>query len=180
MCVCIVFSERNLNPKAACLKRREEEKADDGTGSKMAAPHLGAPPPMIPFGSMPPSVSVCSRRSDWSNRRHSRVIFSFDSSRWCKVVDCHRRSAVLRSNVLVRPHSMKTEFQWKVNGCLGFRWSAQHFFLFSLPSIFSVLPLISPPPIPSLLEYSLVYLALSVYVWAVWKFHNCPRLLDWI
>lgn len=24
------FPERNLNPKAACLKRREEEKAEDG------------------------------------------------------------------------------------------------------------------------------------------------------
>merc|ERR1712137_355175 len=49
--------ERNLNPKAACLKRREEEKADDGSGAanKMAPPHLGAPPPMIPFGSMQPS-----------------------------------------------------------------------------------------------------------------------------
>lgn len=25
-----LFAERNLNPKAACLKRREEEKAEDG------------------------------------------------------------------------------------------------------------------------------------------------------
>jgi len=25
-----LFLERNLNPKAACLKRREEEKAEDG------------------------------------------------------------------------------------------------------------------------------------------------------
>lgn len=24
------YAERNLNPKAACLKRREEEKAEDG------------------------------------------------------------------------------------------------------------------------------------------------------
>lgn len=31
--------ERNLNPKVACLKRREEEKAD---GSAMAAAALGA------------------------------------------------------------------------------------------------------------------------------------------
>lgn len=30
--------ERNLNPKAACLKRREEEKAEDG-------PKLGPGPP---------------------------------------------------------------------------------------------------------------------------------------
>ena len=58
--------ERNLNPKAACLKRREEEKADDGSAKGMQGPpHLGGnggaggggPPPMIPFGSMPPSVS---------------------------------------------------------------------------------------------------------------------------
>lgn len=26
----VFFVERNLNPKAACLKRREEEKAEDG------------------------------------------------------------------------------------------------------------------------------------------------------
>lgn len=26
----VVLPERNLNPKAACLKRREEEKAEDG------------------------------------------------------------------------------------------------------------------------------------------------------
>lgn len=26
MCMSIFFKERNLNPKAACLKRREEEK----------------------------------------------------------------------------------------------------------------------------------------------------------
>ncbi|XP_046451446.1 transcription factor 12-like isoform X27 [Daphnia pulex] len=56
--------ERNLNPKAACLKRREEEKADDGSAKGMQGPpHLGGgggaggggPPPMIPFGSMPSS-----------------------------------------------------------------------------------------------------------------------------
>ncbi|XP_032785149.2 transcription factor 12 isoform X3 [Daphnia magna] len=56
--------ERNLNPKAACLKRREEEKADDGSAKGMQGPpHLGSgggaggggPPPMIPFGSMPSS-----------------------------------------------------------------------------------------------------------------------------
>lgn len=32
------FLERNLNPKAACLKRREEEKAEDGP--KLPAHHL--------------------------------------------------------------------------------------------------------------------------------------------
>ena len=60
-------TERNLNPKAACLKRREEEKADDGSAKGMQGPpHLGGgggaggggPPPMIPFGSMPSSVSL--------------------------------------------------------------------------------------------------------------------------
>lgn len=65
---CCFFSrstERNLNPKAACLKRREEEKADDGSSKSLALPgqpHLGAggaagAPSMMPFGSMPPSVS---------------------------------------------------------------------------------------------------------------------------
>lgn len=46
--------ERNLNPKAACLKRREEEKSD---GSKLPPPHLPHPssvgppyPPNIPGG----------------------------------------------------------------------------------------------------------------------------------
>ena len=56
-----------MNPKAACLKRREEEKADDGSAKGMQGPpHLGGgggaggggPPPMIPFGSMPSSVST--------------------------------------------------------------------------------------------------------------------------
>ncbi|XP_065332380.1 transcription factor 12 isoform X5 [Cloeon dipterum] len=47
--------ERNLNPKAACLKRREEEKADDGP--KMAAHHMGHPPHMAqPFGTMPAEI----------------------------------------------------------------------------------------------------------------------------
>lgn len=33
MCICnfiLFFIERNLNPKAACLKRREEEKNEEG------------------------------------------------------------------------------------------------------------------------------------------------------
>jgi len=29
----MLFAERNLNPKAACLKRREEEKADEYSAS---------------------------------------------------------------------------------------------------------------------------------------------------
>jgi hypothetical protein len=46
--------ERNLNPKVACLKKREEEKADE---PKMH--HMGGPPPMGSFPShlapgMPP------------------------------------------------------------------------------------------------------------------------------
>ncbi|KAK7862312.1 hypothetical protein R5R35_014673 [Gryllus longicercus] len=51
--------ERNLNPKAACLKRREEEKAEDGP--KMAVHHLAAhgavgAPHMAqpPFAAVPP------------------------------------------------------------------------------------------------------------------------------
>jgi hypothetical protein len=41
-------SERNLNPKAACLKRREEEKAEDGP--KIPQHHLlqQAPYPALP------------------------------------------------------------------------------------------------------------------------------------
>ena len=54
----IVFDnvERNLNPKAACLKRREEEKAEDGP--KMGG-HPLAPPPHLTqsFPSMPVPVS---------------------------------------------------------------------------------------------------------------------------
>ncbi|CAG0884952.1 unnamed protein product [Darwinula stevensoni] len=41
--------ERNLNPKAACLKRREEEKAEE---PKM--PHMAIPPPMPPYPHMAP------------------------------------------------------------------------------------------------------------------------------
>lgn len=42
------FTERNLNPKAACLKRREEEKAEDGP--KIPQHHLlqQAPYPALP------------------------------------------------------------------------------------------------------------------------------------
>ncbi|XP_005178049.2 protein daughterless [Musca domestica] len=47
--------ERNLNPKAACLKRREEEKAEDGP--KLAAQHhmLPQPPPGV-YGQPPPQL----------------------------------------------------------------------------------------------------------------------------
>ena len=40
-----IFAERNLNPKAACLKRREEEKSD---GSKLPPPHLPHPSSVAP------------------------------------------------------------------------------------------------------------------------------------
>jgi hypothetical protein len=50
--------ERNLNPKAACLKRREEEKAEDGP--KLTGHHLGHPgaPHMAqpPYPAMPVSI----------------------------------------------------------------------------------------------------------------------------
>ncbi|XP_046986442.1 transcription factor 12 [Schistocerca americana] len=43
--------ERNLNPKAACLKRREEEKAEDGP--KLSSHHLGHPGPHLTQTSFP-------------------------------------------------------------------------------------------------------------------------------
>ena len=33
-----LFTERNLNPKAACLKRREEEKSEELPGHGLAPP----------------------------------------------------------------------------------------------------------------------------------------------
>ncbi|GLH11048.1 Uncharacterized protein GBIM_15898 [Gryllus bimaculatus] len=60
--------ERNLNPKAACLKRREEEKAEDGP--KMAVHHLAAhgavgAPHMAqpPFAAVPPFPKKTFKRS---------------------------------------------------------------------------------------------------------------------
>lgn len=44
----IAFAERNLNPKAACLKRREEEKADDGP--KLPQHHM--PYPTMPVSNI--------------------------------------------------------------------------------------------------------------------------------
>ena len=49
---CFLLSERNLNPKAACLKRREEEKAEDGP--KIPQHH------MLPQGYANIAVSVAS------------------------------------------------------------------------------------------------------------------------
>lgn len=43
--------ERNLNPKAACLKRREEEKAEDG-------PKLGSVPHHMLSAPHYPSIPV--------------------------------------------------------------------------------------------------------------------------
>lgn len=61
----IAFAERNLNPKAACLKRREEEKAEDGPKlpGHLAA-HIGHPHPhphphsQAPFPAMPVSILI--------------------------------------------------------------------------------------------------------------------------
>lgn len=41
-----VVVERNLNPKAACLKRREEEKAEDNVGPKLGH-HLSVAQHMV-------------------------------------------------------------------------------------------------------------------------------------
>lgn len=52
---CHDFTERNLNPKAACLKRREEEKAEDGPklpGHLTA--HIAHPHPHPHAHSQPP------------------------------------------------------------------------------------------------------------------------------
>jgi len=39
--ICSSFAERNLNPKAACLKRREEEKSEEQqAGRSMVVPPL--------------------------------------------------------------------------------------------------------------------------------------------
>jgi transcription factor 4/12 len=55
--------ERNLNPKAACLKRREEEKAEDGPKLGPGPPHhmlsvpqyptIPGPPPNLPHNQGP-------------------------------------------------------------------------------------------------------------------------------
>lgn len=47
----VLLPERNLNPKAACLKRREEEKAEDG-------PKLGPGPHHMLSGPHYPSLPV--------------------------------------------------------------------------------------------------------------------------
>ena len=48
----LLFTERNLNPKAACLKRREEEKSEDGP--KLPQHHMlpNAPYPAMPVSNI--------------------------------------------------------------------------------------------------------------------------------
>lgn len=49
----VFYTERNLNPKAACLKRREEEKSEDG-GSKLPQHHMlgNGPYPSMPVSNI--------------------------------------------------------------------------------------------------------------------------------
>ena len=47
--------ERNLNPKVACLKRREEEKSDPSQPQQGLLGPAGGPPTMGPGGSLGPS-----------------------------------------------------------------------------------------------------------------------------
>jgi len=67
--------ERNLNPKAACLKRREEEKAEDGP--KLTGHHLGHPgPPHMaqpPFPAMPVSTHMFS---ELNRKSHIEIIMT--------------------------------------------------------------------------------------------------------
>lgn len=54
------FPERNLNPKAACLKRREEEKSD---GSKLPPPHLPHHSSVAPpYPNLPVSNSLSAQK----------------------------------------------------------------------------------------------------------------------
>lgn len=64
--IIIFLVERNLNPKAACLKRREEEKAEDGP--KLGpGPHHMIPAPHYP--TIPVSVIMCFIPSRGNGRR---------------------------------------------------------------------------------------------------------------
>ncbi|KAL1456711.1 hypothetical protein WDU94_001418 [Cyamophila willieti] len=60
--------ERNLNPKAACLRRREEEKAEDSVGPKLGhhlsavSQHMVVQPPSFP--NMPPSAQGLMSQHD--------------------------------------------------------------------------------------------------------------------
>jgi len=56
----LLFTERNLNPKAACLKRREEEKAEDNVGPKLGH-HLSVAQHMVVQAPhFPPMTLVCN------------------------------------------------------------------------------------------------------------------------
>jgi hypothetical protein len=55
----IFISERNLNPKAACLKRREEEKAEDNVGPKLGH-HLSVAQHMVVQGPHFPPMTLVS------------------------------------------------------------------------------------------------------------------------
>lgn len=41
LCIRLLFKERNLNPKAACLKRREEEKVSGVDPQMLGGGHPG-------------------------------------------------------------------------------------------------------------------------------------------
>lgn len=74
------LAERNLNPKAACLKRREEEKAEDGPKlpGHLAA-HIAHPHPhphahsQPPFSAMPVNISFHRLEKTRKSRRKKRV-----------------------------------------------------------------------------------------------------------
>lgn len=70
--------ERNLNPKAACLKRREEEKAEDNTPKLGGGHHLGhGPGPHMvqpPYHTMPP---VCFTYTPFYSKKFSFIEFVY-------------------------------------------------------------------------------------------------------
>lgn len=55
----VLFTERNLNPKAACLKRREEEKSEDNVAQKLGH-HLSVAQHMIAQSPHFPPMSLVS------------------------------------------------------------------------------------------------------------------------
>lgn len=64
---CFHPPERNLNPKAACLKRREEEKSD---GSKLPPPHLPHHSSVAPpYPNLPVSIKFeYPQRQEWPGK----------------------------------------------------------------------------------------------------------------
>ena len=69
---CFYVLERNLNPKAACLKRREEEKTEELPGSRALGPpdDLQAPPHSIP-GKVCISPSLSPRPTVYNTLTHT-------------------------------------------------------------------------------------------------------------